>query len=130
MSIAALTALLSVATAATQLPAQPAQVGTHESAALVASRGRVIVQSPLLKRTLQATGAPQTWTGKNKLFPHASLRDFQGLKGNPLLWTMTMVYGGLAALAILIYLVWGESDSHIQIRKLKAEEGLPPGYVL
>eukprot|EP00928_Gymnodinium_smaydae_P064658 TRINITY_DN47940_c0_g1_i1.p1 TRINITY_DN47940_c0_g1~~TRINITY_DN47940_c0_g1_i1.p1 ORF type:complete len:141 (-),score=21.90 TRINITY_DN47940_c0_g1_i1:132-554(-) len=56
--------------------------------------------------------------------------DQQGLSGNPMVWTMGMVYGGLTVIAILAYVVLADHGSHRHTRKARPEMGLPAGYVL
>lgn len=37
---------------------------------------------------------------------YTSVYDRMGLKGNPMIWTIAVVYGGLSLLVILLYMVW------------------------
>mmetsp|Transcript_20159 Transcript_20159/g.55806 ORF Transcript_20159/g.55806 Transcript_20159/m.55806 type:complete len:139 (-) Transcript_20159:73-489(-) len=57
-----------------------------------------------------------------------SIQD-RGVRGNSLVWTMAVVYGGLVVLAIVFYVIWNDSTAH-QPRRQKPENGLPPGYIL
>mmetsp|Transcript_56200 Transcript_56200/g.164208 ORF Transcript_56200/g.164208 Transcript_56200/m.164208 type:complete len:211 (+) Transcript_56200:154-786(+) len=49
-------------------------------------------------------------------------------RGNPLVWTMSVVYGGLTVLVILLYVVWSDGAHRKRAEKPKADMGLPAGY--
>eukprot|EP00446_Apocalathium_sp_SHHI-4_P088834 CAMPEP_0177483828 /NCGR_PEP_ID=MMETSP0369-20130122/27695_1 /TAXON_ID=447022 ORGANISM="Scrippsiella hangoei-like, Strain SHHI-4" /NCGR_SAMPLE_ID=MMETSP0369 /ASSEMBLY_ACC=CAM_ASM_000364 /LENGTH=183 /DNA_ID=CAMNT_0018959885 /DNA_START=39 /DNA_END=588 /DNA_ORIENTATION=- len=58
--------------------------------------------------------------------PHSysSNNDYIGNKGNPLLWTIGTVYGGLSVVAIVLYAVW----AHDAPRRHAAGKAAPAGY--
>merc|ERR1719215_1964891 len=53
--------------------------------------------------------------------------DRMGTKGNPMIWSMSVTYGSLTVLAILVYIVWGDVRPH-RSEKPKPNAGLPAGY--
>eukprot|EP00416_Gambierdiscus_australes_P036567 CAMPEP_0171104270 /NCGR_PEP_ID=MMETSP0766_2-20121228/60325_1 /TAXON_ID=439317 /ORGANISM="Gambierdiscus australes, Strain CAWD 149" /LENGTH=183 /DNA_ID=CAMNT_0011564871 /DNA_START=147 /DNA_END=698 /DNA_ORIENTATION=+ len=59
---------------------------------------------------------------------HYSVFDRQSTKGNPLVWTMSVVYGGLTVLVILLYIVWSDGQSRSRDKKSKPDMGMPAGY--
>mmetsp|Transcript_120710 Transcript_120710/g.336824 ORF Transcript_120710/g.336824 Transcript_120710/m.336824 type:complete len:181 (-) Transcript_120710:81-623(-) len=57
-----------------------------------------------------------------------SVFDRQSTKGNPMVWTMAVVYGGLTVLVILLYIVWSDGSNRRRAEKAKPDLGLPVGY--
>lgn len=52
-----------------------------------------------------------------------------GNKGNPIVWTICVAYGGLTVLAIFAYCVWVDSaQDKLRETRPKPELGLPAGY--
>ncbi|CAK0852206.1 unnamed protein product [Prorocentrum cordatum] len=59
---------------------------------------------------------------------YISAQDRVGVKGNPLIWTMAVVYSGLTALAVVLYVVWSDHGRARGSEKPRADMGLPAGY--
>mmetsp|Transcript_149197 Transcript_149197/g.477876 ORF Transcript_149197/g.477876 Transcript_149197/m.477876 type:complete len:191 (-) Transcript_149197:53-625(-) len=63
--------------------------------------------------------------------PHSyiSNNDYSGNKGNPLLWTIGTVYGGLSVVAIVLYAVWAhDAPRRHAAGKAAPDMGYPAGY--
>eukprot|EP00927_Polykrikos_kofoidii_P072567 TRINITY_DN6866_c0_g1_i1.p1 TRINITY_DN6866_c0_g1~~TRINITY_DN6866_c0_g1_i1.p1 ORF type:complete len:128 (+),score=13.83 TRINITY_DN6866_c0_g1_i1:111-494(+) len=96
----------------------------QKAAALVSlSTGSKDLTSPLTPG--KTTESPMT---VHRSSTHAVIREIAGHKGDSLARTMLTVYAGLTALAILVYIVWGDSSSQTRAKRLRPEMGLPPGY--
>mmetsp|Transcript_45061 Transcript_45061/g.97862 ORF Transcript_45061/g.97862 Transcript_45061/m.97862 type:complete len:152 (+) Transcript_45061:123-578(+) len=89
--------------------------------------GEALQASPLSNSAVFSPAA--TVAGAAGSNGYVSVYDHQGLKGNPLIWTMWIVYGGLTGLAVLFYVVWIDGPLRRK-EKAKPDMGLPAGYVL
>mmetsp|Transcript_47641 Transcript_47641/g.101940 ORF Transcript_47641/g.101940 Transcript_47641/m.101940 type:complete len:175 (-) Transcript_47641:92-616(-) len=75
----------------------------------------------------KASGEPQPSAG----YSYSSVYDRQGARGNPLIWTMSIVYGGLSVLVLVLFFVWSD---HVSRQtgppgmKAKQEFALPAEY--
>jgi len=59
---------------------------------------------------------------------YSSIFDRTSTKGNPLVWTMSVVYGGLTVLVILLYIVWTDGQHRKKTEKPKSEMRMSAGY--
>lgn len=60
----------------------------------------------------------------------AWVQSLYGFKGNPMVWAMSVVYGGLTAVALLAYLTWTcfGHDSELSAKRPRPDMGQPAGY--
>jgi len=69
-----------------------------------------------------AAQQPSYGTGYSAVFDRTSA------KGNPLVWTMAVVYGGMTVLVVLLYVVWSDGAQRSRAEKPKPDLGQPVGY--
>eukprot|EP00747_Dinoflagellata_sp_TGD_P212324 gnl/TRDRNA2_/TRDRNA2_85434_c1_seq1.p1 gnl/TRDRNA2_/TRDRNA2_85434_c1~~gnl/TRDRNA2_/TRDRNA2_85434_c1_seq1.p1 ORF type:complete len:175 (-),score=27.81 gnl/TRDRNA2_/TRDRNA2_85434_c1_seq1:151-603(-) len=62
-------------------------------------------------------------------YDYHSSNDRQGIKGNPVIWTMCIVYSALVVMVLLMFVVWSDTGMKTT-QKPKPEMGLPAGYDL
>lgn len=58
---------------------------------------------------------------------HVSVYDRRGMVGNPLAWSIAVIYGGLSVLAVLTFMAWSQAISRRSANKLHGS-GLAMGH--
>merc|ERR1719343_1563250 len=99
-------------------------MGSTHRAASAAEAEAAAAQTSAQVSTAMSSYMPVNGSAVSISYAGGGSNPRQGAKGNPLAWTMSMVYGGLTVFVIIVYMVWGDGGPPA-LRRAKPDNGLP-----